>query len=85
MSSRPWDVRLRRLTWEPVPKNVSVRTRVRIMSLLGLPAAVWYFGWLLHRDQEQPEVVGPQQRGGGEDVERPVPHRPLADDPELRQ
>ena len=51
MSSRPWDVRLRRLTWEPVPKNVSVRTRVRIMSLLGLPAAVWYFGWLLHPDR----------------------------------
>ncbi len=53
MSSRPWDVRLRRLTWEPVPKTVSVRTRVRIMALLGLPLAVWYFGWLLN-----PERIG---------------------------
>jgi cellulose synthase (UDP-forming) len=51
MSSRPWDVRLRKLTWEPVPKTVSVRTRVRIMALLGLPAAVWYFGWLLNPDR----------------------------------
>ena len=37
MSSRPWDVRLRKVTWEPVPTTVSVRTRVRIMALLGLP------------------------------------------------
>src|SRR6202022_4386949 len=48
MSSRPWDVRLRRLTWQPVPSGVSVRKRVRILSLLGLPFAVWYFGWLLN-------------------------------------
>jgi cellulose synthase (UDP-forming) len=51
MSSRPWDVRLRRLTWQPVPTTVSVRTRVRITSLLGLPLAVWYFGWLLNPDR----------------------------------
>jgi len=51
MSSRPWDVRLRRVTWQPVPSNVSVRTRVRIMALLGLPLAVWYFGWLLNPDR----------------------------------
>jgi cellulose synthase (UDP-forming) len=51
MSSRPWDVRLRRLTWQPVPKTVSVRTRVRITSLIGLPLAVWYFGWLLNPDR----------------------------------
>ena len=51
MSSRPWDVRLKALQWEPVPKGMSVRTRVRIMILLGLPAAVWYFGWLLHPDR----------------------------------
>ena len=37
MSSRPWDVRLRQVTWQPVPTSVSVRTRVRIMALLGLP------------------------------------------------
>jgi cellulose synthase (UDP-forming) len=53
MSSRPWDVRLRRLTWQPVPTTVSVRTRVRIMALLGLPLAVWYFSWLLN-----PERIG---------------------------
>jgi cellulose synthase (UDP-forming) len=53
MSSRPWDVRLRRLTWAPVPTTVSVRTRVRIMALLGLPLAVWYFSWLL-----DPERIG---------------------------
>lgn len=51
MSSRPWDVRLRRVTWEPVPANVSVRNRVRIMALIGLPLAVWYFGWLLNPDR----------------------------------
>ena len=51
MSSRPWDVRLKKVTWEPVPASVSVRTRVRIMSILGLPLAVWYFGWLLNPDR----------------------------------
>jgi cellulose synthase (UDP-forming) len=48
MSTRPWDVRLRRVTWEPVPKTWSVRRRVRILILFGAPAAVWYFGWLLN-------------------------------------
>ena len=51
MSSGPWDVRLRRVTWQPVPSGLSVRTRVRIMVLLGLPFAVWYFGWLLNPDR----------------------------------
>ena len=51
MSSRPWDVRLRRVTWQPVPTTVSVRTRVRIMAVIGLPLAVWYFGWLLNPDR----------------------------------
>jgi cellulose synthase (UDP-forming) len=51
MSSRPWDVRLRQLAWEPVPKTVSVRRRVRFLMLLGLPLAVWYFGWLLSPDR----------------------------------
>ena len=41
MSTRPWDIRLRRLTWDPVPKTVSVRRRVRITALLGLPLAVY--------------------------------------------
>ena len=48
MSSRPWDVRLRRVTWQPVPSTWSVRRRVRILILLGVPCAVWYFGWLLN-------------------------------------
>jgi cellulose synthase (UDP-forming) len=51
MSSRPWDVRLRRVTWEPVPKTWSVRRRVRVLILFGVPAAVWYFGWLLNPDR----------------------------------
>src|ERR1039457_3467238 len=51
MSSRPWDVRLRRVTWQPVPSTFSVRRRGGIMILLGIPFAVWYFGWLLHPDR----------------------------------
>ena len=50
MSTRPWDVRLRRVTWEPVP-SWSVRRRVRLLILPGLPFAVWYFGWLLNPDR----------------------------------
>ena len=53
MSSRPWDVRLRRVTWEPVPQGWSVRRRCRLLMLVGVPAAIWYFGWLL-----QPDRVG---------------------------
>ncbi len=51
MSSQPWDVRLRKVTWEPVPSTFSVRRRVRLLILLGLPLAVWYFGWLLNPDR----------------------------------
>jgi cellulose synthase (UDP-forming) len=51
MSSRPWDIRLRKLEWEAVPKTFSVRSRVRFLMLLGLPLAVWYFGWLLNPDR----------------------------------
>ncbi|MBV8987579.1 MAG: glycosyltransferase [Solirubrobacterales bacterium] len=51
MSARPWDVRLRRVTWEPVPRTWSVRHRVRILVLLGVPCAIWYFGWLLNPDR----------------------------------
>ena len=53
MSSRPWDVRLRRVTWDPVPSGWSVRSRSRFLILLGIPCALWYFGWLL-----QPDRVG---------------------------
>jgi cellulose synthase (UDP-forming) len=48
MSSKPWDVRLRRITWEPYPKTWSVRRRCRILIAIGLPCVVWYFGWLLN-------------------------------------
>ena len=51
MSSRPWDVRLRRVTWQPWPTSVSVRTRARILLVFALPCAVWYFGWLLNPDR----------------------------------
>jgi cellulose synthase (UDP-forming) len=48
VSTRPWDVRLRRVTWDPVPSGWSVRRRCRLLILLGVPCAVWYFGWLLN-------------------------------------
>jgi cellulose synthase (UDP-forming) len=51
VSSRPWDVRLRRVSWQPVPSTWSVRRRVRVLILLGIPFAVWYFGWLLNPDR----------------------------------
>ena len=51
MSSRPWDVRLRKRDMGAGADDVSVRNRVRIMALLGLPLAVWYFGWLLNPDR----------------------------------
>jgi cellulose synthase (UDP-forming) len=51
MSSRPWDVRLRKVTWQPFPTTIDVRTRARIILILALPFAVWYFGWLLNPDR----------------------------------
>ena len=52
MSSRPWDVRLRRGHLAAGADQLSsVRRRVRILVLLGLPLAVWYFGWLLNPDR----------------------------------
>jgi cellulose synthase (UDP-forming) len=51
MSSQPWDVRLRRVNWDPVPSRFSVRRRVRYLVLLGVPLAIWYFGWLLNPDR----------------------------------
>lgn len=46
MSARPWDVRLRRPTWDPLPSGMPVRTRVRLLALVGLPLVAWYFSWL---------------------------------------
>ena len=34
MSTAPWDVRLRRVAWQPVPSGLSVRMRVRLMMLI---------------------------------------------------
>jgi cellulose synthase (UDP-forming) len=50
MSTRPWDGRLRKVTWEPVP-TWSVRRRTRFLIVLGIPCAIWYFGWLLNPDR----------------------------------
>jgi cellulose synthase (UDP-forming) len=47
MSRRPYDVRLRRPLWDPLPSGLPVRTRVRVLALLGLPLVVWYLTWLL--------------------------------------
>jgi cellulose synthase (UDP-forming) len=51
VSTRPWDVRLRRVNWQAVPSTFSVRHRIRLLILLGIPFAVWYFGWLLSPDR----------------------------------
>ncbi len=51
MSSGPWDVRLRRVTWQPVPSGLSVRRGCASWSSWGCPFAVWYFGWLLNPDR----------------------------------
>ena len=40
---------------------------------------------LLHADQEQPEVMRPQDAGGGEDVGGPIAHARVANDPQLGQ
>jgi cellulose synthase (UDP-forming) len=47
MSSRPYDVRLRRPLWDPLPSGLPVRIRVRLLALLGLPLVAWYLSWLL--------------------------------------
>lgn len=48
MRNRPWDIRLRRPHWHPVPRGISVRTRIRIVSLLALVLGAWYYGWLFN-------------------------------------
>ena len=57
MSSRPSNMRLRRVTWDPVPRTWSVRRRVRLLILLGVPCAVWFFGWLLNPDRVGTQVL----------------------------
>ena len=48
MTTRPWDVRLRRPSWQPVPSGISVRVRIRFLAALGLPLGVWYYTWLFN-------------------------------------
>ncbi len=52
MSSRPWDVRLQKVTWEPVPsERQRPHARAHHGRSSGCPLAVWYFGWLLNPDR----------------------------------
>jgi len=47
VSAHPVDIRLRRPQWDPLPSGMPVRTRVRLIALLGLPLVAWYLSWLL--------------------------------------
>jgi cellulose synthase (UDP-forming) len=47
VSAHPVDIRLRRPQWDPLPSGLPVRTRVRLLALLGVPLVVWYLTWLL--------------------------------------
>lgn len=47
MSSGAVDIRLREPVWDPLPSGVPVRTRVRLLALVGVPLVVWYASWLL--------------------------------------
>jgi cellulose synthase (UDP-forming) len=51
MSATGRDIRLRRPTWDPLPRGIPVRTRVRIAALIGVPLIVWYLSWLLNPDR----------------------------------
>ena len=51
MSVKAWDVRLRDPHWNPLPTGVSVRRRVRVLLLLGVPLVLWYATWLLDPDR----------------------------------
>lgn len=46
MSANAVDIRLRRPRWDPLPRGLPVRTRVRIAALVGLPLVVFYLSWL---------------------------------------
>ena len=52
MSPRRFDARLARPAWSAVP-DPGTRGRVRVLGVVGLAFAVWYFAWLL-----QPERIG---------------------------
>ncbi|MHB1837066.1 MAG: glycosyltransferase family 2 protein [Solirubrobacteraceae bacterium] len=48
MSADSIDIRLRRPRWNPLPKGLPVRTRVRLAAVIGLPLIVFYLQWLLN-------------------------------------
>lgn len=48
MSAGQLDIRLRRPNWDPLPRGLPVRTRVRLAALIGLPLIGWYLSWLLN-------------------------------------
>lgn len=59
MSATPLDIRLRRPLWDPLPRGLPVRIRVRLAALVGLPLIVWYLSWLLNPDRiGQPVLYG---------------------------
>jgi cellulose synthase (UDP-forming) len=47
----PFDPRLRRPRWDPLPRGLSVRRRVGLLAALGLPFVVWYVSWLFDPDR----------------------------------
>ena len=51
MTTSAWDPRLRTPHWDPLPEGFSVRRRVRVVALLGLPFVLWYLTWLLDPDR----------------------------------
>jgi len=51
MSAGMYDVRLRRPLWDPLPSGMSVRRRVSLLAVMGLPFIAWYLSWLLDPDR----------------------------------
>lgn len=48
MSANALDIRLRRPQWDPLPRGLPVRLRVRLAALIGIPLVVFYLSWLLN-------------------------------------
>lgn len=47
MSPDGVDIRLRRPTWDPIPRGLPVRTRVRLGATVGVPLVIFYLYWLI--------------------------------------
>lgn len=47
------DERLRTPRWDPRLGSRGADTKIRVLALLNIPLATWYFSWLL-----QPERIG---------------------------